>query len=198
MLSESLASSSIDASFFIGGNIRGSYATPLSQAIGTSIVLWLRTQVIQTTDTGTAGVGTGTLPVFVAAPQMALLSVLQLALTTSMLGKSLKGQYVLPLVAGIADGLLAHLSYVTVSSQHPGVGVGVGVGKFQGLSSAALDNLLRTFLVGAGINGTYAANLASAIAEAMVNFLNPVVFTIPIVGAPAPAAASGVGFGRLL
>jgi hypothetical protein len=173
--------SSLPAAGFVGP-----YAPQLAAGIAAGVMAWNGLVVVTTTDVGSLGAGTGLLPCLV--PQPLLLAGIQ----TGMSSFGNIGTFAASLALGIANGLATAYASAMISTVHPGVGVGTGIAKF--LSPSAVASLAGG-MGSAGLIGTWAANVGSAVGVGLDTAFAAFTVTIPIIGPPSPSAGSGTGFG---
>jgi hypothetical protein len=178
----------VTAGLLSGGMI--GMATPkLALGIGGGLARWIPLLVVQTTDAGSLGVGTGAIPFAVPAPL--LISNLIIAYAANgQIGPSA------PLEAtGLGNGLATGFAQGLMKTNHPGVGTGTALARVIG--PPAFSSLMQGFAA-AGITGQGATLKANAISTALLVCLQAFQVPIPIVGSASPAAGGGVGIGKIL
>lgn len=181
-----------------GFGMTGQSAPPLAQAISTALIPFVNTATISTSDVGTVGAGAGNIAVGITAPQLVVSTALVAVMRSEFIGAGLVGQFAPSLASAISIAFTTHMALGVVLSQHPGVGTGVAVGGFVGLISTQLQQQILAAMSGLSLAGQSASALAGAVANAIVNFLNTIVFTIPIIGPSGASPASSVGTGRVV
>jgi hypothetical protein len=177
--------SAISTSFASNGLV-GTAIPNLSLGIGMGISLWVKSQVVSTTDVGFLGAGKGTLPFLIPAP------LLLTNLMTAYTSNSIVGVMAPQEANSVATGISVGLAQGTIESAHPSVGTGEGIGISSGPD--AFSFLMQGFSSN-GIIGEFAPKKASAISTALKITLQTITFTIPILGSASNSASSGVGSG---
>lgn len=177
------------ASNLSGAGLIGASSSQLAAAIAAGVSMWVPQVVVTTADVGTLGSGAGLLPC--AIPQPLLLGGLQ----TGMSSFSNLGPFATSLALGIANGLAAAFPSGLITTTHPSVGAGTGVAKFSGPSAIAS---LIAGMGTAGLVGTWAANIGSAVGLGLDIAFAGFTVPIPIVGSASPTGGSGAGFGTIV
>lgn len=161
----------------------------LASGIAIGVSLWVQQLAVQTTDTGSLGVGKGT-GVF-AVPSPALISALLVAYAANMHQGPMS-----PLEAtGIGNGLSSGLAQGLLTTAHPSVGVGGGVAKIVG--PLAFPSLMQGFS-SVSITGQVASLKASAISSALLVVTQALLLPVVIVGSASQFASGGAGFGKII
>jgi hypothetical protein len=169
--------------------VKGQAAPAIAQAIGVGIASWLPTVIVQTTDTGTLGVGRGYQDFQVP------LGTLMAGLLISFAGNGLLGSMA-PLEAmGLAQGIAAAFQSAKLVTNHAGVGSGVGVVR---LIARPAFNHLRQAFVDAGIKGPLGIKKAQAVSDALVYTFGLLSPTIQITGGASSVPGSGSGVGKIV
>jgi ABC-type transport system involved in cytochrome c biogenesis permease subunit len=173
----------------ISGGIAGPAIPLLANGVGTGLINWLPTVVVITTDSGSAGVGSGFMPFIVPlGPMMA--GMLASFAVNQMLGP------MAPLEAmALAKGVSGALSLGILKTTHSGVGSGTGVVRL--IAPPAFPFLVSAFK-SSGMKGDTAVKKAKAISDAILISFNVFSVAIPIVGPSAPTAGSGSGIGKII
>jgi hypothetical protein len=167
----------------------GTAASQLALGVATGIVTWATSAAIVTSvDTGTLGVGAGTIPLVVPPP---------LLLGNLLVGFTAMAQIgvMAPVeCAGLSIGISTGLAQGLVVTVHPGVGLGAAVVKIAGVSVASMI----TGFAAAGLHGTSAIQHATAIAMGLDLTIAELVLPSPIVGPPSIVPFAGVGTGKIV
>lgn len=162
----------------------------LAGAVANGLVTYAASGItVMTVDTGLAGGGTGIgFGIVLATP------VLQGALSASLAGASLLGVAVVQLSNALAAGFSQALGMANINTVHAGVGTGTGVVTLIPTSGIAAFNGAFS---GAGLVGTGANILASAIATGLDSALSSATGVVTIAGAAGTSPASGTGTGLI-
>ena len=161
----------------------------LAAGIASGVLLWLPQVQVISADTGTAGAGTTTFPLFIPPPLLtaALLSAYPASSHLGIFAPLEATALGLGLASGFAQGLIV--------MAHPGVGVGTGIAKFVG--PPALPSLVAG-MASAGLVGIFTPLKAQAISQALLTVFSAYVIPVPIVGPSSPIASTGVGVGKVV
>jgi len=159
-----------------------------SKGVAIGLTKWARTIQVSTTDTGTAGAGTGILPLIV--PQPLLFG----HILAGMKNQKLLGLLAVPFIVGVSTGLNLAFLQMVINTTHPSVGAGAGLASFK--APPATPFILEGFKL-AGMKGDGTAKKARALAFGLDKSIASLVIPIPIVGPPSPSPSSGVGSGSL-
>ncbi len=157
--------------------------------VATGVTIFAQQSSVTSTDTGTLGAGTTTVPLVVPQPLL-LASILTGFAATGTVGV-MAPIHAVGLATGLSVGFLQGLVVMT----HPGVGVGAGVAKVLGVG--AVPAMLAGFSA-AGMVGVGAVKMATAIGIALTLTFATFVMPIPIVGPPSIVPGSGVGIGKIV
>jgi hypothetical protein len=147
---------------------------------------------VGTIDIGTAGAGKG-IGIGVLIPQ----SILFTALSGFLPGHGISGLSMPQIALGVSIGYSTALSTAIINTLHPSVGVGTGKLQITPNTTAAVGIFTAAFL-SAGMTGTAAPRLATAIAKALDSVLPTAIGIIAIAGPPSIIPSSGIGSGKLL
>lgn len=191
-LNPSALASGFIAPNLIGTGNLGTGVPKLSLGVAIGVCQFLTVQSkVMTIDAGTVGAGTSIIPLIVPSPLVLN------ALTTSFGSAGILGMMAPKFIVGLGTGLTTGwLSLALLQSIHPSVGVGAGVARIVGPS--AVPAMIAGFSA-AGMVGDGPVRFARAIGAALDStFASFVQVGVPIVGAPAPAASSGTGFGNVI
>ena len=174
----------------VSGGILGVGGPQIAAGVGAGVCFWTQTLQAVTADTGSLGAGAGILPCGIP------LALLLEGLFSGFASTGIAGQMAPLFAQGLANGLAtAFLTQATITTTHPTVGVGVGVVSFPGPS--AVPSMLLGF-EGAGITGTSAAQLATAIGLGLDIGFAAYTPAIPIVGATSGGPSGGAGTGKII
>lgn len=165
-------------------------ATPmLAAGIANGLCQWIPLLIVQTTDAGSLGAGTGFAP-FAVPPPLLISNLVAAYAANGQIGP------MAPLEAtGLGNGLAAGFAQGLMKTNHPGVGTGTALARV--LGPPAFSSLMSGF-GSAGITGQGASLKANAISSALLVCLQVFQAPIPIVGSASPAAGAGVGIGKIL
>ena len=172
-----------------GAGMLGISVPQLATAVATGIAQWNPQIKIISVDVGTLGVGTGTGPVILPPPT--LLSALLSAFTAG----DISGTMAVPLATGLSIGIATGYASGLIMTINTGVGVGSGVAKF--IPPPAVPSMVSGFAA-AGLTGTSAVQLATAIGIALPIAFAPLVGTVVIVGSASPLPGAGSGIGQIV
>ena len=141
-------------------------------------------------DTGTLGAGKGTgVGIFISLPTLSA------ALLASFEGHLVKGSYS-PIVAeAIATGITSSLAQAAINTVN--TGVGVGIGKIQCIPNGGGVAIFGAALLGAGVAGSMAPSLATAIALALDSVITSAQGAVAIAGPPSNLSGSGASIGTV-
>lgn len=168
---------------------KGAAIPQFALGLGAGLLLWLPQLTVQTTDTGTLGVGAGAAPF--ALPSFAFSELLLLAYAENQqLGPQAPIE-----ASALAQGICLALAQGVMTTTHPSVGVGTGIARVYG--PPAFPSLVLGF-GGAGLVGQGATQKANAISSALMKAVAAYVSPIPIVGPSSPTVGGGSGVGRIL
>lgn len=167
----------------------GTDVPKFSLGVANGISQWAARVTISTTDAGSAGVGTGKLPLVV--PQPLLLG----AMFGGFSSFGLIGVFSPLMVLGLTNGIVAALLQGLISTTNPGVGVGVGKAKFKGPPAGAS---MALGFKSAGFVGDSTERMALAIGQALDTTFASLLIPVPIVGAGSPVSTTGVGTGKII
>jgi hypothetical protein len=166
-------------------------ATPqFATGVATGTTLFLQAATVTSIDTGTLGVGAGSVPLLVPQPLL-LANVL-----TGMAAAVIVGPMAPPMALGLANGLSTGLLQGLLVTTHPSVGSGAGVARVVG-SGSAVAPMIAGFAA-AGMVGPGAVKKATAIGIALDITFAAFVIATPIAGASAPSPGTGIGFGKIV
>ncbi len=167
----------------------GSAAPRFALGIATGIVTWVPTISVQTLDTGTAGLGTGVIPLVI--PQPALLA----AILEAFASQAILGVLGPAFAAGLSLGLFATFSQGTITTTHPSVGTGAGVAR---LTASPPLVQLQQGLAGQVVLGVGGQRIAAALSTALSTVFNAFTVPVAIIGSASPTASTGVGVGTII
>lgn len=187
-----LTSAGLSGSIIAGltsAGMLGERVPQLASGIATGLVNWVRTLVVTTADTGTAGSGTGFIPWVFLAP------VFIPNLLTAYSSNQLLGLFAPSEATGLGNGICTGFLQGALVTQHPQIGTGTGLCKI--IWTPAFPFLMAGFS-SAGIVGPSAWRKANAISQALDASLAVFILPTPIVGSATPTASSGVGFGIII
>jgi hypothetical protein len=159
----------------IATGMLGSEVPKIAAGIANGLVKWVPSIVVQTTDTGSLGVGSGG-PIPLVVPQ----PVLYANLMAGDAAFSFFGPMSPLFTLGVANGLAATFAQALIKTTHPGVGVGNGIATFR--APPAIPQMIVGF------------------AEATLVGDGPTSLVVPvqIVGSASPSGGSGTGFGQII
>ncbi len=161
----------------------------LSLGLANGILAWLQVMAVATVDAGQLGAGAGLIPLVVPQP------VLLAALTPAFASQGILGVFSPLTILGLSNGLSIGFGLGQVVTTHPVVGVGAGVCSFK--APPAVPFLLQG-LATAGITGTGAIKMATALAIALGAVFSALVLPTPIAGAGSPISGGGAGTGKIV
>jgi hypothetical protein len=176
-----------------GAGIIGSLASPLSIGLANALCIYGTSSMnVTTIDVGVLGSGKG-FGVGVILPVPILTS----SLSTSMPAAGFLGASAPQLINGISIGYSETLATAIINTVHPNVGVGTG--KLQVFPNTAVAiNIFVTAFAAAGLSGSMAVSLATAVASGLDSSLISAQGVVAITGSPSVIPSTGVGLGKLL
>lgn len=161
----------------------------LSRGVASGVVRWANLVKVSTVDAGSAGTGSGQIPVLVPYP------LLFGNITAGFASNQLIGIFAPLFITGLTNGLVNSFLQGLVKTTHAGVGTGAGVASFRGPpAQASLSAGFRS----AGMNGDATDRLARALGQALDRTFASLVIPVPIVGTASPSAATGKGSGKII
>lgn len=169
----------------------GTGVPQFSLGLGHGLTLWAPSMPVKTVDTGSLGVGVGTVPL-VVPPPLLLVNLLVAFTTMGLMGvmAPLKCQ-------GLSVGMSLAFAQGIVTTTHPMVGTGACVCSFTPPAPPiAVPIFVQGFAL-AGVTGTSIVQLSTAISMALFQTFTSYVLPSPIVGSASPTAGGGVGFGSI-
>jgi hypothetical protein len=171
------------------GNL-GSNTPQLATGIATGLQQWIPSIVVQTTDAGSLGVGSGG-PMPLVVPQPVLYG----GLMTGAASAGVLGIMAPALFLGISNGIVMACAQMLIKTTHPGVGVGTGLAKFIG--GSAVGAMIAGFAA-AGMTGQATVQIATAVGIGLDITFQALAIPVPIVGSASPTGGSGVGVGNII
>jgi hypothetical protein len=176
----------------LGAGLVGIGSSQLAAALtGALCTYGTTTMSVGTVDVGTAGAGKGT-GIGVIVPQ----PVLAASLATFLPSNGIAGLSMPQLVLGVSTGYSMALSGAIINTFHPSVGVGTGKLQISPNTIASIGVFIQAFLA-AGLSGSMAIPLATAVAEGLDAVLPVAMGVVAIVGSPSVISSSGAGSGKL-
>jgi len=177
-----------------GSSIAGIAAPQLAAAVaGGWCSYMLSSPVVTTADVGSLGAGVGN-GVGLVVAQPALLQ----ALLSTFVSYGIAGNHAPLLASAVSIGLCQSLLEAQILTAAAGTGVGAGkVSAITPVPAASVASMVSAF-AGAGLTGTFAAGLATAIAQGFDQVLPTAQGVVEIVGAGSPYPGGGIGLGRIL
>jgi hypothetical protein len=167
----------------------GPGAIKLASGVSAGINTWAHTLTVLTADTGFSGTGVGTVPLLV--PFQLFIP----ALTFGFAAQNILGVMAPLTIMGLATGLNLAFLQAAVVTAHPTVGVGACVCTFK--SASAIPAMIAGFATQGMVNPG-SIKMATAIGSALDIVFTALQLPSPIVGAPGPSPAAGVGVGTIL
>jgi len=171
------------------GNI-GDKTPQLATGIANGLQQWIPSIVVQTTDAGSLGVGSGG-PMPLVVPQPALYG----ALLAGAASAGVLGIMAPLMFLGIANGLVLSFAQMLIKTTHPGVGAGTGAARFIG--GSAVPAMTAGFAA-AGMKGQGTVQIATAVGTGLDITFQALAIPVPIVGSASPSGGSGVGVGLII
>lgn len=176
-----------------GNSIGGVSAPQLTIAISNGFIQYATSiLIVNTKDTGTAGIGSGS-----GFGLLLIKSILISSLQSTFTANNIKGPMRNNLINAIAIGISQSLKSAMVSTLHTGVGSGTGIITLVPNTKTAITLMITNF-VATGIVGAQSLVLATAIAQGIDLSLPSAMGNVIIVGTASPYSAVGVGTGKVL
>lgn len=176
----------------LSAGLVGSGSSQLAAALAGALCTYgTTTMSVGTIDVGTAGAGKGT-GIGVIVPQ----PFLSASLAISLPSNGIAGLSMPQLALGISTGYSVALSGAIVNTFHPSVGVGTGKLQIAPNTIASIGVFIQAFFA-AGLTGSMAVPLATAVAKGLDAVLPAATGIVAIVGSPSVVSSSGVGSGKL-
>ena len=176
-----------------GAGIFGALSISLAEALSSAICTYGTTSMnVSTIDIGVLGVGKGFgAGVFLPIP------VLEMSLQSFLPAYGILGVSTPQLITGIAMGYNQILATAVINTIHTTVGMGAGKLTIFPNTLIAIQTYITAFAA-AGLVGSMAISLATAIASGLDPALSSASGVVAIVGSPSIFPSAGVGFGKLL
>lgn len=172
----------------VGTGHAGAAVPQLAQGLANGLLTWIALVKVTTVDTGTVGVGAGTITLLVPLPAI------QGAMQVGFAANGIIGTFAPTMALGLSAGLSQAFLQGQVVTVHPSVGVGAGVCTFKGPPAYPF---IQQGLSSTGVGGPGTSRLALAVGSALDVVFSALVLPTPIAGSPAPTASAGVGFGQI-
>lgn len=168
----------------------GSYASNLASGVAQGIEGFVQTLVVQSNDTGTLGIGTGTGKWILEPVSGSSL------LTAELASVGITGNLSGPIAQGVAFGISTVVNAsAVVQTTVPGVAVGTGLGRVVNATPSVCAGLLYASLVSNGLVGTKTRDLSTALGRGIATWFGTGQITTVVAGTPTAPPAAGVGVG---
>jgi len=177
-----------------GAGCVGASSYQLSSAISNGLFGFLNTSVtVFTIDSGTAGVGKGTLGVVIYLPAL-----LTPTLLSNAKGALINGSISESMLVGLSLSICGVVSSAIPMTVHPIVGVGTGVGRLLIKEPGTGIGIFLQSFAAAGLISPMAISLSNVISNSLNATISTASVLVQIAGPPSPVPASGVGTGVLI